>query len=322
MGQDESKKEKKAAQGSTITSQPTQTRQIHHVTKAQVSKEILDQSFIHSQINYIFSYITTLSSVTSQKDYPLNEEELNDDERKKYHLLFDVTSNSSKKVNISTKEIYQQNDTIKDIILLSDNLYVTISDFRVEIWNFETEDSPRPIELLIPMISDRISTHNYFYCLTKLSKHNFAFALKNDKTIIVCNLDEKIRMHCFILDNKNEVIGMAPITEWKMVSVSREGIINIWDIQLQKSEKIMKDKRKKVTISFMEKLSDKLILLSDWHTPMTLICDIAKNAMVKTFNTDVREVIKLSEVQYLFVGKSVYLQYDREIGCWKNPKYK
>ena len=64
----------------------------------------------------------------------------------------------------------------------------------------------------------------------------------------------------------------------------------------------------------MEKLSDKLILLSDWHTPMTLICDIAKNAMVKTFNTDVREVIKLLEVQYLFVGKSVYLQYDREIG--------
>ena len=51
MGQDESKKE---AQESTITSQPTQTRQIHHVTKAQVSKEIIDQSFIHSQLNYIY----------------------------------------------------------------------------------------------------------------------------------------------------------------------------------------------------------------------------------------------------------------------------
>lgn len=54
MGQDESKKEKKEAQESTITSQPTQTRQIHHVTKAQVSKEIIDQSFIHSQLNYIY----------------------------------------------------------------------------------------------------------------------------------------------------------------------------------------------------------------------------------------------------------------------------
>ena len=54
MGQDESKKEKKEEQESTITSQTTQTRQIHHVTKAQVSKEILDQSFIHSQLNYIY----------------------------------------------------------------------------------------------------------------------------------------------------------------------------------------------------------------------------------------------------------------------------
>ena len=317
MGQDASKKEKKEAKDSTITnqsSQQVQQRQIHHVAKPKSSKEVLEQSFLHSQINYIFSYITTLSSSTSQKDFPLNEEELNDDQRRKYHLMYDVTTNSTKKVNIASKEIYKQNDTIKDIILLSDNLYITISDFRVEIWNFETEDTPKPIDLLIPMISNRISTHNYFYCLTKLSKQNFAFALKNDKTIIVCNLDSKMKVHCFLLDNKNEVIGMAPLSEWKMVTVSREGIINIWDISLQKSEKVMKDKKKKLTISFMEKLSDKLILLSDWHSPITLICDIQKNAMVKTFNTDVREVIKLSEIQYLFIGKNIYLQYDLGIG--------
>lgn len=319
MGTENSKKKKNKDTKSKNTisksdNLPNQPRQIVHSEKPKIGKEVLEKSFLHEQINYIFGYVTTLSQYTSKNMYPLDESTMSTSEKKKYNSRYTITTTTPKKIEITTKEIYQQNDTIKDILLLSDDLYVTITDYRVDIWNFANEESPKPIDLLIPMITKRITSHNYFYCLTKLSDRIFSFVLKNDQTIVVCYLDQDIKAHCFLLESKNEVVGMASIGDWKLVTVSREGIINLWNIKIQKSEKVMKDKTKQLTISFMHKLSESLILLSDWHSPLTLICDITKNAMVKTFSTDVREVIKLSKIQYLFIGKNMYIQYDIQLG--------
>lgn len=317
MGTENSKKKKKDSKSKkqiSSTDNIGQPRQIIHSEKPKIGKEVLEKSYLHEQINYIFGYATTLSEYTTKNIYPLDESLMSTSEKKKYYSSYTITKTTQKKIEITTKEIYQQNDTIKDILLLSDDLYVTITDYRVEIWNFANEESPKPVDLLIPMITKKISSHNYFYCLTKLSDRMFSFVLKTDQTIVVCYLDQDIKAHCFLLESKNEVVGMAPIDDWKMVTVSREAIINLWNIKIQKCEKVMKDKTKQLTISFMHKLSESLVLLSDWHSPLTLICDITKNTMVKTFPTDVREVIKLSKIQYLFIGKNMYIQYDIQLG--------
>ena len=202
---------------------------------------------------------------------------------------------------VTTKEIYQPNGTIKEIILLDKDIYVTCSDFKVELWNFQKDKNPKPFDLNIPTITRKISPSNYYYCLTKLSHNLFGFALKSDKTIVICHKEEGIKPLCFTLENKYDIVNMVYLSNWNLCTCSREGIISIWNIKLQECKRQMKDKKVQLTVNLMEGICEQCILISDWKANLSFILDISTCARKKLYNKCIKQVMRIGNGKCILI---------------------
>ena len=273
----------------------------HNKNSLTASKILRDENvyenILSEQTHYIFSYITNLSYYTHKFKASIEQTPPT------ISNLIKTSSSSPPhpEILITTKEIYEQNGTIKDIILLDKDIYITYSDFKVELWNFQKDKTPKPINLKIPTITSKISPSNYYYCLTKLSHDLFGFALKSDKTIIICHIEDGTKPYCFILENKYDIVNMVYLSNWKICTCSREGIISIWDVKIQECKRQMKDKKVQLTVNLMEGICEQCILVSDWKTNLSFILDISTSARKKSYDKCVKKVMRIGNEQCVLI---------------------
>ena len=256
-----------------------------------VRQENVDENIIAEQIDYIFSYITTLSYYTHKFKASIDPTPPLISNLVKTSSL--SSTPSSPEIIVTTKEIYQQNGTIKEIILLDKDIYVTCSDFKIDLWNFQKEKYPKPIDLKIPTIANKISPSNYYYCLTKLSHDLFGFVLKSDKTIVICHIEDGTKPYCFVLENEYDIVNMLYLGDWNLCTCSREGIISIWKIKRQECHRKMKDKKMQFTVNLMERISEQSILISDWKANKSFILDIETCVRKVAYDKCIKKVIKI-----------------------------